>query len=57
MNFASLPDRRAELDPQGAAVSDGRQSLTNAQLLSSVLRTARQLHDPESILVTSSPSS
>ncbi|WP_151483859.1 class I adenylate-forming enzyme family protein [Streptomyces albicerus] len=45
MNFASLPDRRAELDPQGAAVSDGRQSLTNAQLLSGVLRTARQLHD------------
>jgi long-chain acyl-CoA synthetase len=27
MNFASLPDRRAELDPQGAAVSDGHQSL------------------------------
>ncbi|MFF5308457.1 class I adenylate-forming enzyme family protein [Streptomyces massasporeus] len=45
MNFASLPDRRAELDPQGAAVSDGRQSLTNAQLLSGVLRAARQLHD------------
>ncbi|MFF4508749.1 class I adenylate-forming enzyme family protein [Streptomyces sp. NPDC001401] len=45
MKFASLPDRRAELDPQGAAVSDGRQSLTNAQLLSGVLRTARQLHD------------
>ncbi|MFF4275689.1 class I adenylate-forming enzyme family protein [Streptomyces sp. NPDC001536] len=45
MNFASLPDRRAELDPHGAAVSDGRQSLTNAQLLSGVLRTARRLHD------------
>ncbi|MFF4833536.1 class I adenylate-forming enzyme family protein [Streptomyces sp. NPDC001315] len=45
MNFASLPDRRAEVDPQGAAVSDGRQSLTNAQLLSRVRRTARQLHD------------
>ncbi|MFD9324643.1 class I adenylate-forming enzyme family protein [Streptomyces sp. NPDC060065] len=45
MNFASLPDRRAELDPQRAAISDGRQSLTNAQLLSGVLRTARQLHD------------
>ncbi len=45
MNFASLPDRRAEVDPQGAAVSDGRQSFTNAQLLSGVLRTARQLHD------------
>ncbi|WP_316783495.1 class I adenylate-forming enzyme family protein [Streptomyces sasae] len=45
MNFASLPDRRAEVDPQGAAVSDGRQSLTNAQLLSRVRRTARQLHN------------
>ncbi|MFI1360124.1 class I adenylate-forming enzyme family protein [Streptomyces sp. NPDC020898] len=33
MNFASLPDRRAESDPQGPAVSDGRQTLTNAQLL------------------------
>ena len=33
MNFASLPDRRAELDPHGPAVSDGHRSLTNAQLL------------------------
>ncbi|MEU6228451.1 AMP-binding protein [Streptomyces sp. NPDC047042] len=44
MNFASLPDRRAELDPHGAAVSDRHQSLTNAQLLSRVRTTARQLH-------------
>ncbi|MER6959179.1 AMP-binding protein [Streptomyces sp. NPDC000618] len=44
MNFASLPDRRAEFDPDGAAVSDGHQSLTNAQLLSRVRTTARQLH-------------
>ncbi|MEU0821025.1 class I adenylate-forming enzyme family protein [Streptomyces mirabilis] len=45
MNFASLPDRRAELDPHGAAVSDGHQSLTNAQLLSRVRTVARQLQD------------
>ncbi|WP_449352030.1 class I adenylate-forming enzyme family protein [Streptomyces shaanxiensis] len=45
MNFASLPDRRAELDPHGAAVSDGHQSLTNAQLLSRVRMAARQLRD------------
>ncbi|NEB04159.1 AMP-binding protein [Streptomyces sp. SID13726] len=45
MNFASLPDRRAELDPQGAAVSDGQQSLTNTQLLSRVRMAARQLQD------------
>ncbi|MDX3452136.1 AMP-binding protein [Streptomyces sp. ME02-8801-2C] len=44
MNFASLPDRRAEFDPHGAAVSDRHQSLTNAQLLSRVRTTARQLH-------------
>ncbi|GAB2991777.1 long-chain fatty acid--CoA ligase [Streptomyces pseudoechinosporeus] len=45
MNFASLPDRRADLDPQGAAVSDGHQSLTNTQLLSRVRTAARQLQD------------
>ncbi|MFE2491549.1 class I adenylate-forming enzyme family protein [Streptomyces mirabilis] len=45
MNFASLPDRRAELAPQGAAVSDGHQSLTNTQLLSRVRTAARQLQD------------
>ncbi|MGW2521564.1 class I adenylate-forming enzyme family protein [Streptomyces sp. NPDC001617] len=45
MNFASLPDRRAELDPHGAAVSDGHQSLTNTQLLSRVRIAARQLQD------------
>ncbi|MFF2464755.1 class I adenylate-forming enzyme family protein [Streptomyces mirabilis] len=45
MNFASLPDRRAELDPHGAAVSDGHQSLTNAQMLSRVRTVARQLQD------------
>ncbi|MGI3222750.1 class I adenylate-forming enzyme family protein [Streptomyces sp. GTA36] len=45
MNFASLPDRRAELDPHRAAVSDGHQSLTNTQLLSRVRIAARQLQD------------
>ncbi|WP_405523473.1 class I adenylate-forming enzyme family protein [Streptomyces canus] len=45
MNFASLPDRRAELDPHGAAVSDGHRSLTNTQLLSRVRTAARQLQD------------
>ncbi|MGY4743505.1 class I adenylate-forming enzyme family protein [Streptomyces sp. ATMOS53] len=45
MNFASLPDRRAEFDPHGAAVSDGHQSLTNTQLLSRVRAAARQLQD------------
>ncbi|ULR55057.1 class I adenylate-forming enzyme family protein [Streptomyces deccanensis] len=45
MNFASLPDRRAALDPDGAAVSDGRQALTNVQLLRRVQAAARQLQD------------
>ncbi|MFF9809766.1 AMP-binding protein [Streptomyces coeruleorubidus] len=45
MNFASLPDRRAALDPDGAAVSDGRQALTNVQLLRRVQATARHLQD------------
>ncbi|WP_327181336.1 class I adenylate-forming enzyme family protein [Streptomyces sp. NBC_01334] len=45
MNFASLPDRRAAHDPDGAAVSDGRQSLTNTQLLDRVRAAAHQLQD------------
>ncbi|KND41854.1 class I adenylate-forming enzyme family protein [Streptomyces stelliscabiei] len=45
MNFASLPDRRAALDPDGAAVSDGRQTLTNDQLLRRVQAAARHLQD------------
>ncbi|MEE1757836.1 class I adenylate-forming enzyme family protein [Streptomyces sp. SP18BB07] len=45
MNFASLPDRRAALDPDGAAVSDGRQTLTNVQLLRRVQAAARHLRD------------
>lgn len=45
MNFASLPDRRASLDPDGAAVSDGRQALTNVQLLHRVQAATRHLQD------------
>ncbi|MFI6491112.1 class I adenylate-forming enzyme family protein [Streptomyces sp. NPDC050564] len=45
MNFASLPDRRASLDPDGAAVSDGRQALTNVQLLRRVQAATRHLQD------------
>ena len=45
MNFASLPDRRAELDPHGPAVSDGSSSLTNAQLLDCVRATAQHLRE------------
>ncbi|WP_329577211.1 class I adenylate-forming enzyme family protein [Streptomyces sp. NBC_01361] len=45
MNFASLPDRRAELDPLGPAVSDGCQSLTNAQLLNRVRAASHHLQD------------
>ncbi|WP_405136432.1 class I adenylate-forming enzyme family protein [Nocardia sp. NBC_01388] len=43
MNFASLPDRRAELDPQGPAVADRSQSLTNIQLLDRVRAAAQHL--------------
>ncbi|MGX1480629.1 UNVERIFIED_CONTAM: long-chain acyl-CoA synthetase [Streptomyces canus] len=45
MNFASLPDRRATLYPAGAAISDGRQALTNVQLLRRVQAAARHLKD------------
>ncbi|SOD91338.1 class I adenylate-forming enzyme family protein [Streptomyces sp. Ag109_G2-15] len=45
MNFASLPDRRASLDPDGAAVADGRQALTNVQLLRRVQAATRHLQD------------
>ncbi|WP_433709256.1 class I adenylate-forming enzyme family protein [Nocardia sp. CA-084685] len=45
MNFASLPDRRAELDPRGRAVADGSQSLTNAELLDRVQAASRHLRE------------
>ncbi|WP_043777979.1 class I adenylate-forming enzyme family protein [Rhodococcus sp. JVH1] len=44
MNFASLPDRRADLDPHGPAVSDATGSLTNAQFLDRVRAATRHLH-------------
>lgn len=45
MTFASLPDRRADLDPHGAALSDGIQSLTNAMLLQRVRAAAHHLDE------------
>ena len=45
MNFASLPDRRADLDPNGPAVSDGTRSLTNAGLLERVRAAGRHLDE------------
>ena len=45
MHFASLPDHRADLDPHGPAISDGRQSLTNAELLIRVRAAAHHLDD------------
>lgn len=45
MNFASLPDRRADLNPNGPAVSDGTRSLTNAGLLERVRAARRHLDE------------
>src|SRR4051794_30807452 len=45
MNFASLPDRRADVDPHGAAVSDGMALLTNAALLRRVRAAAHHLDE------------
>ena len=45
MNFASLPDRRADLDPNGPAVSDETRSLTNAGLLERVRAARRHLDE------------
>ncbi|KXX60255.1 class I adenylate-forming enzyme family protein [Rhodococcus sp. LB1] len=45
MNFASLPDRRADLDPHAPAVSDATGSLTNAQFLDRVRAATRHLYD------------
>lgn len=44
-NVVFLPDHRADLDPDLAAVSDGSQSLTNAQLLHRVRSASRHLKD------------
>jgi acyl-CoA synthetase (AMP-forming)/AMP-acid ligase II len=45
MNFASLADRRADLDPNGPAVSDGARSLTNTGLLDRVRAARRHLDE------------
>jgi long-chain acyl-CoA synthetase len=45
MNLASLPDRRADLNPNGPAVSDGTRSLTNAGLLERVRAARRHLDE------------
>jgi long-chain acyl-CoA synthetase len=45
MNFASLPDRRVDLDPNGPAVSDGNRALTNAGLLERVRAAGRHLDE------------
>jgi long-chain acyl-CoA synthetase len=44
MNFASLPDHRAALDPDGPAVSDPRVSLTNAGFLQRVRAAASHMN-------------
>ena len=45
MTLASLPDVRAQANPDGRAVSDGTVSLTNAVLLRRVRAVAGQLHE------------
>jgi acyl-CoA synthetase (AMP-forming)/AMP-acid ligase II len=45
MTFASSVDRRADLDPNGPAMSDGTRSLTNAGLLEHVRAARRHLHE------------
>ncbi|RNL62743.1 AMP-dependent synthetase [Nocardioides marmoriginsengisoli] len=45
MHLSSLPDLRAEFDPDGPAVSDDRESLTNLAFLARVRAAARHLDD------------
>jgi acyl-CoA synthetase (AMP-forming)/AMP-acid ligase II len=45
VNLAFLPDYRANVDPEGPAVADRSQSLTNAQLLHRVRAASRHLRD------------
>lgn len=45
MEFVTLPDRRAALDPNGPAIADTSGSLTNMQMLDGVVGVARRLHD------------
>ena len=44
-HFASLPDRRADRDPRGAAVSDGTRTLTNTDFLERVRAASGHLDD------------
>ena len=43
MTFSSLPDRRAAADPDGPAVADATQSLTNSEFLGHIRSVAAQL--------------
>ena len=45
MSLAFLIDHRADLDPDGTAVSDGTGALTNAQLLGRIRAATRHLRD------------
>jgi long-chain acyl-CoA synthetase len=45
MTLVSLPDRRAKLNPNGQAVSDGTRSLTNALLLQQIRAARRHLDE------------
>ena len=44
-HLATLPDRRASQNPDGLAITDGTQSLTNEHLHQRVNAIARQLRD------------
>ena len=45
MSLAFVVDHRADVDPDGEAVSDGSQSLTNDELLHRVRAVSRHLRD------------
>jgi len=45
MSLAFVLDHRADVDPDGSAVADGSQSLTNEQLLHRVRAASRHLRD------------
>ncbi|GAA1951329.1 acyl--CoA ligase [Nocardioides panacihumi] len=45
MHLASLPDHRAQVDPDGRAVSDSARALTNAGLRDEVCAAAEHLHE------------
>lgn len=45
MNLSTLPDRRAEREPDGPAVSDSRRTLTNAEFFDRVRAYSNHLYD------------